>query len=639
MKDLLRLRFFAPRFGLLALLAVGAILSNAGLRAGLAFQVKNVLKPALADDESKGDTAAREEARTAQASGAPGPVGRAKQAAKSVQRQWTRWFGVDEAKTDTSKTRRLLLASSVVLLLLGVGSCAAEMVGVYLTAYIAYSVLRGVRQRLFEHLQSMPLSFFENRHTGDLLSRVTNDTTALQALLTAQIASMLTGPPTAIAMFGTMLWINWRLSLASLVMLPVVGGVSAWIGIRLRKQHRRVQERMADLMAFSEETFSGMRVVQAFGLEPLVDELFGKANTAVFRTSVRTARLRAINVPVAALILIVGLTFSMYVGGNEIIAGRMTGADLFSFILAMGFLGSSVARTTKLNLLLQQAAAPTGRIFEVLDTPSTLTDAPDAVELTDTQGRITFRNVTFAYGPESAPVLHDINLEIRPGEVVAIAGPSGAGKSTLANLVPRLYDVTWGAILVDDHDVRRVTRASLRRFFGVVPQETVLFATTIRENIAYGRPDATLEEIVAAAEAAQAQGFIEALPQGYDTDIGEGGVKLSGGQRQRIAIARALLRDPRILILDEATSSLDAESESAVQAAISRLLEGRTALTIAHRLSTIRDAHRIIVLDRGRLVEQGTHAELMAAGGLYRAMYETQLREEDAPGQTEAQQR
>jgi subfamily B ATP-binding cassette protein MsbA len=351
---------------------------------------------------------------------------------------------------------------------------------------------------------------------------------------------------------------------------------------------------------------------------------------------VRTARLRALNVPVAGLVLIVGATVALAVGGNEIIAGRVGGSDLITFLFAMVLLGTNVAKVTKLNLLVQQAAAPCARIWEIIDTESTLTDAPDAVELTDVQGRITFRDVRFAYAPDSAPVLTDINLEIPPGEVVAIAGPSGAGKSTLANLVPRLYDVSSGAILVDGHDVRSVTRASLRHSLGIVPQETVLFATTIRENIAYGRPDATLEQITVAAEAAQAHEFISTLPQGYDTDIGEGGVKLSGGQRQRIAIARALLRDPRILILDEATSSLDAESESAVQAAIGKLLEGRTALIIAHRLSTIRNADRILVLDRGRIVEQGTHDELMAAGGLYRTLYETQLREETRAEKTEA---
>jgi subfamily B ATP-binding cassette protein MsbA len=321
------------------------------------------------------------------------------------------------------------------------------------------------------------------------------------------------------------------------------------------------------------------------------------------------------------------------VGGNEIISGRMAGgSSLVAFVFAMLLLGTHIAHITRLNLVLQHGAASCGRLWEVLDTPSQMTDAPDAVELARMEGRIEFRGVSLVYDEEAGPVLHNLSLTVRPGEVVAFAGPSGAGKTSLVNLVPRLYDVSAGEVLVDGHDVRQVTRASLRGFMGIVPQDTVLFATSVRENIAYGRSEATEEEIVAAAQAAQAHEFVQALPQGYDTEIGERGAKLSGGQRQRIAIARALLRDPRVLILDEATSSLDAESESAVQAAIARLLEGRTALIVAHRLSTIRNADRIVVLERGRIVEEGSHDQLMAAGGLYRALYETQLREESRAG-------
>jgi subfamily B ATP-binding cassette protein MsbA len=640
MRDLLRLRFYAPHVALLISVAAVSILLNTALRSALVFQIRYVIQPALGEPPGKGasvDAGLPADGATPPGARAPGPLRQVKRLAESAKQRWYSLFGVEQAQTDAAERRRLLLASCVVLLFLGFGSSFAEMVSVYVTHYLAFSVLRGVRQRLFEHLQSLPLSFFENRHSGDLLSRISNDTTVLQAVFTSQIGVMLSGPPMAVAMLATMLWLNWRLSLSLFVLIPVVGGLSAWIGFRLRKQSRNVQARMADLLALSEETLGGIRVVQAFGMEPVVDGLFDRANRAVFRTSVRTARLRAINVPVASLLMVVGLAGALVIGGNEIIAGRMGGAsDLISFMVAMVLLGTNVGKTTKLNLVIQQAAAPCSRIWEILDTESSLTDAPDAIELTEVKGRIAFRNVSFAYDAESGPVLRNVSLEIQPGEVVAIAGPSGAGKTTLANLVPRLYEVTSGSVVIDDTDVRKATRASLRGFMGIVPQDTVLFATTVGENIAYGRPEASREEIVAAAKAAQAHEFISALPGGYDMDIGEGGVKLSGGQRQRIAIARALLRDPRILILDEATSSLDAESESAVQAAINRLLQGRTALIIAHRLSTIRDADRIIVLDQGRIVEEGTHSELMAARGLYHALYETQLREETKAATTEA---
>lgn len=638
MRDILRLRFYAPHFGRLLAGMVVAILLTTALRSVLVFQIQSVIKPALGEADGKPGGAVDELlGDDGSSADAPGIVGWAKGAERSLTERWHRLFGVEQAQTDQAQRRRLVMASAVVLLVVGAASSLAEMVGVYLTHYLGFVILRGLRQRLFEHLQTLPLSFFENRHSGDLLSRISSDTMALQGVFSSHVAMMLEGPPTVVAMLATMLWLNWRLTVALFILLPIVVGLSAWIGARLRKQTHNAQARMGDLISFTEETFSGIRVVQAFGMESFVDGLFGKANLAVFRTSVRTARLRAINVPVAGLLTIIGLSVALIIGGNEIIAGRMGGAsDLIAFMGAMVLMGTGVARSTKLNLLVQQAAAPCSRIWEIIDTQSTLIDAPDAIELPSIEGRITFRDVSFAYDADSPPVLTNLSVEVEPGQVVALAGPSGAGKTTVANLVPRLYDVTSGAVLVDGHDVRRVTRASLRRFMGIVPQDTVLFATTVRENIAYGRDDATLEQVIAAAQAAQAHEFISAMPNGYETDIGEGGVKLSGGQRQRIAIARALLRDPRVLILDEATSSLDAESESAVQAAISRLLQGRTALIIAHRLSTIRDADRILVMDRGRVVEEGTHTQLMAAGGLYRALYETQLREEATAGATEA---
>jgi subfamily B ATP-binding cassette protein MsbA len=599
-------------------------------------QIRTVLAPAL-DEQRESQPAGKPDEKAALLESLRRTFPRASRTIEASARRahddWYGLFGAREATTAAARRRALLLGACMALLALGLLATVFEMIGVYLTQYLGQAVLRGVRQSVFEHLQTQPLSYFENQRSGDLISRLTNDTTVLQGLFSAPVTTMLSSLPTALGMVVYMFILSWRLAMVVFVMLPVIALLVVVIGGRLRRQARTVQQRMADLVAFIEQTLTGMRVIQAFGMETVVDGMFGKANDGVFRSAVRMARLRALNVPASVALPIVGLVVSLLVGGNEIISGRMAGgSSLVAFVFAMLLLGTHIAHITRLNLVLQHGAASCGRLWEVLDTPSQMTDAPDAVELARMEGRIEFRGVSLVYDEEAGPVLHNLSLTVRPGEVVAFAGPSGAGKTSLVNLVPRLYDVSAGEVLVDGHDVRQVTRASLRGFMGIVPQDTVLFATSVRENIAYGRSEATEEEIVAAAQAAQAHEFVQALPQGYDTEIGERGAKLSGGQRQRIAIARALLRDPRVLILDEATSSLDAESESAVQAAIARLLEGRTALIVAHRLSTIRNADRIVVLERGRIVEEGSHDQLMAAGGLYRALYETQLREESRAG-------
>ena len=638
MKELLRLRHFASRAGPVLVCALIAIVLTSGLQGLAIWQTNNVLRVAFrntavgdAGDDASGDsTAGLGQAKRKLHRVFPGVMELAERVGEPLNEWWRGVFHIDSAPSEVARLRRSLLAACVALMILGVSASFADMVGIYLVQYIGHKILYGVRQSLFEHLQSLSLTFFENQRSGDLISRLSNDTTLMQALFTSPVAALLGAPPTCLAMLVIMLVLNWRLSIAILVLLPIVSGLAAWLGSKLKRYSRRVQARMADLVAFVEQTLSGMRVVQAFGMERHVAELFEKANQLTFRAAMRQARVRSANAPVAGLLLTVGIVTALLVGGNEIIAGRMEASDLVTFVLAMQLLGSNVSRFTRLNLTVQQGAGACGRIWEIMDVAPDLTDAPDAIDMTDTEGRVTFRDVSFAYDKDLSPVLSDVDLDISAGEVLAVAGPSGAGKSTLANLVPRLYDVTSGQVLVDSVDVRKLKRASLRRLVGIVPQETLLFGTTVKENIAYGRPEASEDEIVAAAKAAQAHGFISALAEGYDTQIGERGVKLSGGQRQRVAIARALLRNPRILILDEATSSLDAESESAVHTAINRLLDGRTALIIAHRLSTIRDADRILVLDRGRIVEEGTHEQLMRSGGLYRALYETQLREEKA---------
>ncbi|HJN19143.1 MAG TPA: ABC transporter ATP-binding protein [Armatimonadota bacterium] len=660
MKELLRLRQFASGLVPVALAAALAIGATGLLRGAAIWQIQGLIKPALdegADTDANREfktlfpkanawieQRAQEQEENAESTGAgdalkqmfPSATAWVERQAEGISRSWRDVFRVDEA-IGSRRTQRLLIAAAVGLLLIGIAGTATDMASVYMTQHMGQRVLFSVRQQLFEHLQSLPLKYFEDQRSGDLLSRISNDTTRLQMLFSSPIAATLAAPPTCLIMVLIMVLINWRLTIAVFVLLPVIWGLTAWLGAKMKRYARAVQARMADLVAFSEQTLNAMRVVQAFGMEPHVNRLFGDTNRAAFRTAMRGARVRSFNTPITSLILILGLATSLLIGANEMIANRMEPGKLFAFVIAMQVLGASVSRITRLNMTIQQTAAASARIFEIIDTKSDLTDAPNARDLTEATGRITFRDVSFRYDEETSLVLDHVDLEIEPGEVVAVAGPSGAGKTTLANLVPRLYDVTDGQVLVDGADVRDVTRASLRGLMGMVPQETILFGTSVADNIRYGSPDATIEQVVEAAKAAQAHDFVEALPLGYDTEIGERGAKLSGGQRQRIAIARALLRDPRILILDEATSSLDAESEGAVQAAINRLLEGRTALIIAHRLSTIREADRILVMESGRVVEQGSHADLMASGGLYKALYETQLQKKPSADDTPEQ--
>ncbi len=636
MRELLRLRPFAGGLRTAATLALITIMLTAALRALAVWETKAVFAPVLGYHEPEAAPEGGQAAAPAPKSGAlvknlP-PVAWLKQhVGDPVQAQWQHLFGIDRAIKESNTWRwRSLIAACITLVLLGAAAGLADLASTFLIGYVGQKLLLNLRQKLFEHLQLLPLSFFEDQRSGDLISRLSNDTNVLQVLFSSQFSAFISGPFTCAGLVVLMAVMNWRLTLATFTLIPLVSVLATWLGRLLKGYSRGLQERMADLAAFVEQAVTGMRIIQAFNMEPHITGLFQKTNRETYRTAMRATRVHALNSPISLILVTFGVLIVLLIGGHEVIAGRMRPGELVTFIVAMQLLEASVNRLSRLNLSFQQAAGACARIWELLDTVPNLVDLPDAQEVAEVKGRVTFQDVGFSY-LSSSRVLSHLNLDIPAGEVVAIAGPSGAGKTTLANLIPRLYDVTEGAVLVDGIDVRQVKRGSLRRFMGIVPQETVLFGTTIKENIAFGRPTATMEEIIAAAEAAQAHGFITALPEGYETQIGERGVKLSGGQRQRVAIARALLRDPRILILDEATSSLDAESESAVQEALNRLLQGRTAFIIAHRLSTIRDADRILVMDQGRVVEQGSHAQLMAAGGLYRALYETQSREEEAP--------
>ncbi len=494
----------------------------------------------------------------------------------------------------------------------------------YLSQRFAQSLIRKLRQGLYEHLVRQSLAFHRGRETGDLLSRVSNDVTVVQRALAVDLVEAAKAPITIVIALAMMLSLEWRLTLLALACVPGVALVIAHSGERLRRLAREVQRELGRLNSYLHERLAGMETVQLFGMEEREIARFREINDQNYRANLRVAAVVAVLTPLVQLISAVGMLVLIGFAGYLAIKGPLRLPSLLAFAYVGQRLGSKLGLLGKIVLSAQQAAAAGDRIFETLDTTEEVAEPPDAAPLPRISGRIAFRHVAFHYR-EGEQVLRDIEAVIEPGQVVALVGPSGAGKTSLVNLLPRFYEPAAGRIEVDGIDIRTVTLRSLRAQIGIVPQEPVLFSGSIRDNIAYGVPDATDEEVRAAARAANAEEFIARLPEGYDTPVGTRAAKLSGGQRQRIAIARALLRDPRLLILDEATSALDAESEALVQEAMERLMKGRTTIIIAHRLSTIQRADRILVLSEGRIVEDGPHAELFARGGVYRRLYEAQL--------------
>jgi ATP-binding cassette, subfamily B, bacterial MsbA len=498
----------------------------------------------------------------------------------------------------------------------------------YLMADVGQRVVRDLRNRLHAHMLQQSAGFFARRTTGQLLSRLTNDVGQVQHAVSETIGDLLQEGLAVVGYAALLFYYDPRLALVCLTGAPVIVYPLAQLGRRLRKTTRRSQEALEHLSHVAAESFIGHRIVKAFGAEEREAQKFQAASAGLHRTNMTVTRLVSVLPPTMELLGAFAIAGALYYGSHQIAVGRLTPGEFTAFIAALFLMYGPIKKLSRVNASLQQAIAAAERIFEMMDRHTEVREAPHATALSPFRRAIEFENVVFTYDDSHArPILRGVTISVRAGQMVAIVGRSGAGKTTLMNLVPRFYDVTGGRILVDGTDIRDVTVASLRAQIGIVTQETILFDDSVSRNIAYGRPEASVQEIEAAARAAHAHEFIVNLPQGYDTFIGERGQRLSGGQRQRLAIARAILKDSPILVLDEATSSLDAESELLVQDALANLMKNRTSFVIAHRLSTIRRADAIIVMDRGRVIETGRHDELLARGKLYARLYELQLLE------------
>ena len=536
-------------------------------------------------------------------------------------RQFQQWWDVRPEE----KAKRILIALLIVFFVRAFASFFSE----YAFQKVGLSTVRDLRNQLYERLIIQSHRFFSERSTGEMVSRIVSDADAIQAAVSTRMGDLF---QESITLFGLVVYVfftNPELALISLVVAPALIYPVVHFGLRLRGTTHRSQERMADMATILEETIRGVRIVKAFTMEKFEIDRFREATRRHLASNLKAQKIQALTSPVMELISGLCIVALFLYAHRRIVSGSLTLGQFISFLAALAAMYQPIKKLNKVNLSVNTALSAAERVFRMLDVPNEVEENPEAGGLASVGSGIRYENVTFAYGAE--PVLRQISLAIAPGEIVALVGSSGAGKSTLVNLLPRFYDVNAGRITIDGHDVRDVTLKSLRGLMGFVTQEVILFNDTVRNNIAYGRADADERLVIAAAKAANAHDFITALPNGYDTMIGEAGVLLSGGQRQRLAIARALFKDPPILILDEATSALDTESERLVQQALHNLMRGRTTLVIAHRLSTVRSAHKIVVLDKGEIVEVGRHEDLLSHRGVYRKLYDLQFLADERP--------
>lgn len=494
----------------------------------------------------------------------------------------------------------------------------------YLAYFIGQRIAVDLRDKLFRHVQMLSMSFHQRQKSGEVVSRFTNDVSLIQNALINGATELIAQTSILVGSIIRIFSLNWRLALLITVMMPVVTGLVSRLGKNVRALTSMVQAKIADVTSILQETLTGIRIIKAFTMEEHEIERFSRENESAFALGMKSARIGATMGPVTELLAVLGLAFVLWFGGREVVAGRLTIGDLISFLLLVAVAAAPLSALSRIYQGMLQGLAAAERVFDILDVESEVKDEPGARELGRIRGAVEFENVVFGYG-DGTRALDGVSVSIKPGQTVALVGPSGAGKTTFANLIPRFFDPDEGVVRIDGIDIRSVKIESLRKQIGLVPQETILFGVSVRENIAFGDRNASFDQIVAAAKAAYAHEFIMKLPRGYDTQVGEKGVALSGGQRQRIAIARAILRNPAILILDEATSSLDSESERLVQAAVDNLMRGRTTFVIAHRLSTIMNADLILVMDNGKIVESGTHEELLRRKGLYARLYSAQF--------------